>query len=338
MPTAIVNSGDQILFVAPSTSDQKHLVDAKSAFQNQVGSDGVVAFEAMERVSEAPLHNGTYNSIHSNLVFPSVASHSPQALSQYLKALKPGGSVYLVEPVLITDLSNTSCPITRKESDIVSMLKLAGFVDVAVESSTSVSDEALNDFFKAWGVTKRVDQAVSRLSGKFATVQIVAKKPTYEVGKKFALNFKKNPAKVEEQKKVWTIAVSEEDAELEDEDLLLDEEDKIKPSKEALIRPDDCEMTDGRRKACKNCTCGRADMMDEEESNNVVTLDMMDETADDEIVEVDPTPKKVGGCGSCALGDAFRCSTCPYLGMPAFQEGERITLNSGMFASDDIDI
>lgn len=184
----------------------------------------------------APLHNGTYNSIHSNLVFPSVASHSPQALSQYLKALKPGGSVYLVEPVLITDLSNTSCPITRKESDIVSMLKLAGFVDVAVESSTSVSDEALNDFFKAWGVTKRVDQAVSRLSGKFATVQIVAKKPTYEVGKKFALNFKKNPAKVEEQKKVWTIAVSEEDAELEDEDLLLDEEDKIKPSKEALIR------------------------------------------------------------------------------------------------------
>jgi hypothetical protein len=52
MPTAIVNSGDQILFVAPSTSDQKHLVDAKSAFQNQVGSDGIVAFEAMERVSE----------------------------------------------------------------------------------------------------------------------------------------------------------------------------------------------------------------------------------------------------------------------------------------------
>lgn len=241
------------------------------------------------------------------------------------------------------------------------MLKLAGFVDVTVESSAPVSDEALNEFFKAWGVAKRVDQAVSRLSGKFGTVTIVAKKPAYEIGKKFALNFKKSPAKTEDKKKVWTIAISDDaDAELEDEDLLLDEEDKVKPNKETLARkllvclyirwhthylihpwftgPDDCELTDGRRKACKNCTCGRADMMDEEDSNNVVTLDMMDEAEDDEIVEVDPTPKKVGGCGSCALGDAFRCSTCPYLGMPAFQEGERVTISSGMFASDDIDI
>jgi hypothetical protein len=90
-------------------------------------------------------------------------------------------------------------------------------------------------------------------------------------------------------------------------------------------------LTDGKRKACKNCTCGRA----EEEQNQVVSLDLMD-TTEDEIVEVDPTPKKTGGCGSCALGDAFRCSTCPYLGMPAFNAGEKITLG-GMFAQDDIE-
>jgi hypothetical protein len=52
MPAAIVNSGDQVLFVAPSSSDQTHLMNARSAFQNQVGSEGAVAFEAMERVSE----------------------------------------------------------------------------------------------------------------------------------------------------------------------------------------------------------------------------------------------------------------------------------------------
>lgn len=97
------------------------------------------------------------------------------------------------------------------------------------------------------------------------------------------------------------------------------------------LGPDDCEMTGGRRKACKNCTCGRA-----EAEQQVVSLDLTEDD-EQEVVEVDPTPKAVSGCGSCALGDAFRCSTCPYLGMPAFNPGEKVTLG-GMFGKDDIDI
>jgi hypothetical protein len=60
----------------------------------------------------------------------------------------------------------------------------------------------------------------------------------------------------------------------------------------------------------------------------------MDED-EDEVVEVDPTPKKTGGCGSCALGDAFRCATCPYLGMPAFSVGQSVTIG-GAFGQDDL--
>ncbi|KAF5141392.1 anamorsin [Vairimorpha ceranae] len=76
-------------------------------------------------------------------------------------------------------------------------------------------------------------------------------------------------------------------SDLYNDDEYLKEEDKIiKQHTERKVQ----------KKKCANCTCELANKKVETKS----------------------------ACGGCYKGDAFRCSGCPYLGMPAFEEGDVI--------------
>jgi anamorsin len=105
---------------------------------------------------------------------------------------------------------------------------------------------------------------------------------------------------------------------------------------EALLTPADkekapggCEPVNGsapkrRKKACKGCTCGLAELEAEELKRSKVIL--IDGEGDSLTQTVDAsektrlanaakmTPIATSSCGSCYLGDAFRCASCPYLG------------------------
>ncbi|XP_003704894.1 cytokine induced apoptosis inhibitor 1 [Megachile rotundata] len=133
--------------------------------------------------------------------------------------------------------------------------------------------------------------------------EVIAEKPSFEIGSSVKLNFGK-----EKSSNVWKLddAVDEE---LINEDELLDESDIIKVNAPSLKV---CSTT-GKRKACKDCTCGLAE-------------ELSGKTA--------PEGNVKSSCGNCYLGDAFRCASCPYLGMPAFKPGEKVVLPETQLKAD----
>ncbi|KAG9969078.1 DUF689-domain-containing protein, partial [Aureobasidium melanogenum] len=111
-----------------------------------------------------------------------------------------------------------------------------------------------------------------------------------------------------------------------DPNTLLSEEDRKRP----IVIPEACKPNGKRRRACKDCTCGLKQKLDAEDKAKREAADSALKTMKldtDDLAEVDFTVQgKVGSCGNCALGDAFRCDGCPYIGLPAFKPGEEVRL------------
>jgi len=125
-------------------------------------------------------------------------------------------------------------------------------------------------------------------------------------------------------KNVWKLALDDDDSMINEDDLLTSD-DRNKTSS-FTFKSDDCELGKGGvKKACKNCTCGRAEEEIKERGQDKAEVK----------VDINTTPSKLdsgitktvnSSCGNCYLGDAFRCGGCPYRGMPSFKPGEKVTI------------
>ncbi|XP_061342077.1 alanine--tRNA ligase-like [Gastrolobium bilobum] len=246
-------------------------------------------------------------------------------VSQVFDALRELGKegVEQYDPMVITSASSRSklpvesssvdfviliwqsldCSMDQLIREILRVLKVGGttFIRKSSQSAVGSVDKVISDLESKLLLVGFSETQV--LEGKSSGIK--AKKPSWKIGSSFAIK------KVVKSSPKVQIDV---DSDLIDEDSLLTEEDLKKPQ----LPPGDCEIG-STRKACKNCSCGRA-----EEEEKVLKLGLTAEQIDN--------PQSA--CGSCGLGDAFRCSTCPYKGLPPFKLGEKVALSSNFLDAD----
>lgn len=210
--------------------------------------------------------------------------------------------------VFDTVLSGTLTPFHHTASvlsEILKILKPNGFLNF----KDGRNFEALQSTLILAGFTN-----IQMLNNEECT-EIICQKPSFEVGKssKLPLSFAKKKTNKDEIKKIWTLTnddINDGEVDIIDSDILLKAEDLKKPDL-STVKTDCGTNKAGKRKACKGCTCGLA-----------------------EELETGVKVEQKSACGSCYLGDAFRCASCPYLGMPPFKPGEKISLSDRQLNPD----
>jgi hypothetical protein len=190
------------------------------------------------------------------------------------------------------------CVQVPKNLALERSLVYAGFTDV----STTTGDDSAQVLARRppWNAGASAPLSLKRTAKKADLEDAKAMKPSQPV---VAVTVSSSNTKA-----VWNLKAEElndDDVPLADPAALLKKDELKMP-----LKAEGCGVPGSgnkARKACKNCSCGLADQ---------------------EKAEANKTTKStpVSACGSCGLGDAFRCSTCPYLGMPAFKPGEVVKL------------
>lgn len=298
-----ISAGQFVAVIWDKSSPVEALKDLVDELQALTGDEGRVSVENINQLLQSAHKESSFDIVLSGVIPGSTTLHSAEILAEMARILRPGGCLFLKEPVETAVVNNSK---VKTASKLCSALTLSGLVEVKELQRESLSPEEIQS----------VREHLAYHSDSLLSVQITGKKPNFEVGSSSQLKLstaKKSsgkPAVDPAAAKLWTLSANDmedESVDLIDSDELLVAEDLKKPDPASLRAPSCGEGK--KRKACKNCTCGLAEELEKEKSRD----------------QISSQPKSA--CGNCYLGDAFRCASCPYLGTPAFRPGEKVLLS-----------
>ncbi|KAJ0963918.1 hypothetical protein J5N97_029040 [Dioscorea zingiberensis] len=245
--------------------------------------DALVVTQAAALGGKLPVESSSIGAVVSVSKTPELIGD--RWIEEISRVLRPGGKILIQVFFTIDD----------------ELAKLTSQLERASVMAGLLKFEALHDV-----------KAFFSLDG-YQSFTIKCEKAAWNVGASFnikqALAGKKKPAEA-----LPKIQIDVE-SDLIDEDSLLTEEDLKKPH---LPPVGDCEVG-STRKACKNCTCGRAE-------------------AEEKVEKLGLTAEQINNpqsaCGNCGLGDAFRCGSCPYKGLPPFKLGDKVSLSGDFLVAE----
>ncbi|OEL32338.1 Anamorsin-like protein [Dichanthelium oligosanthes] len=211
-------------------------------------------------------------------------------------------------PILAVGVLAAAADVSREEVAVITQCASLGeklpFDDESVGAILAVikNVESLRDQLVAEisRVLKAGGRVLVQSSAPSSSQRVKANKASWSMGSSFPLK--------KATKALPKIQI-DDDSEFIDEDSLLTED----------LKKPQLPVVGATRKACKNCTCGKAEAE--------VKVEKLELTA-----EQINNPQSA--CGSCGLGDAFRCGTCPYRGLPQFKPGEKVSLSGNFLAAD----
>jgi len=264
--------------------------------------------------------SSAYKDVKNVLVLTNPESKNLGAvLEQAHKAMRAEGSLYVV-----SSSAAAAAGDAESESAIKRAIVVAGFTGTEEEAKTSLPPTLST-------------------SGS-EVVCFKASRPQWQQGAKQGIRMKLKKKKKtkttttessskEEVLQVWKLDANDANDLIDEDDVLVDDIQvpamEIDEAMESAVKP--------KRKACKNCSCGRKEM-EEAEEKAAATTNNSNGNGKPALPGANLTEDQIenpqSACGNCSLGDAFRCASCPYKGMPRFKLGEKIELSSMMLEAD----